>query len=345
MRQIGDASGIPYSYVDRDMEEMGCVLRELIQNEKSFIGANIKIPVSIHDGVRMMKVCSGSREQSVTGNQVHVAEIKRMYAGVDINFTVYLHVLKGEKLKFYEKQISGTTKMKLMTVGGTNEGIIHHVDKPVDVFIKRTTSAASPTTFCPVASAELKRLQLVRRISDLAKNKPTAAELGALFSEFLESGGRDLASKWKLEEDIREMQKGISDANSYRMQGLPYMLSWLSSHIWQRATAKGSPFIPDHFLPTSTLQQHTSPFIPNSSSFLPSTMEQHTMCRAALLHLLPSAISAALVILLLAVLFGFHAGILKALRPALQLVMVGYSTLVTAMNLQQYIYSVSSFII
>jgi hypothetical protein len=363
MYKTAEATGGTYNFVDRDMEKLGSLVGKLIQREKSTIWTNIEIPFCIHGGVRRVSeiVCPGSRKQHVTdkanssnGVQQHVVKISRLYAGLDINFTVYLDVRQVENQKFDEKLTirRRTTETLAMTVGATyheGRGIIQPaVDKPVDVFIKRTRDASDAAAADANPHPEVKRLGLKRRISGYLEkdSKPTAAGLEALLSEFLRSeGGCDLASKWKLEEDIREMQKGISDANTFRMQGLPYMLSWLSAHNWQRATAKGSPFIPDDFLPTST----PSFIRPNNSNRLLLLPTQHTaMCRAALLlqHLPAAACSAvsaaALAILLLAVLlFGFH----TAGMPALQLVVMGYGTLLTAMNraIQQYLYSVSYF--
>lgn len=323
-------------YPVRHVEKMGSDLSELIKKEQSVVAMNIGIPFYTHDGVTISSINFGGPKNNDIGEEAvyGVADINRLYAGVDIKFTVYLRVPKGRKQKVLEKLMTGgTTDMKLLTVGGGA-----HVERPVSVSVKRTAAYLKPVV-SQLVDDELKRMDLVRHMSDLAKNKPGAAGLETIRNELLESNCRHLASKWKLEEDIMEMQKGISDANTHKIQGLPYMLSWLS-HNWQCATAKGLPFIPHHFLPTSTSEQHTKLYIP-PRHFLPSTLEQHTMGRAALLQLLPCALSS-LVILLLAVFFGLCTGVLKPLWPVLQLMMES-STMVTVMNraIQQYLYSVS----
>ena len=41
--------------------------------------------------------------------------------------------------------------------------------------------------------------------------------------------------------DVTEMKRDIENPKEHRKSGLPYMLSWLTSHKWQRATIKGTP--------------------------------------------------------------------------------------------------------
>lgn len=305
-----------YSFIVKDMEKMGSALVKFIQMEKSVIEVNIKIRFRTDGGVKISSINSGSRNNGVTDKKMSgLVEINRLYAGQELMFTVFLNVPKATNQSLIKKLTVGDQAMKLMTVGGMSEGIC--VDKPVEVVIKRTSDNMPNGKVCPVVAAELKRLELVRDISDLSKN-PTADGVETMY-KLHTSEDYHLVSKWKLEEHIWEMRKGISNANNHRMQGLQYMLSWLSSHNWQRATAMGSPYIPDNFLPTSTMQNHT-------------------MCRTSL-HLLPSTIFA-LVMLLLAVLFSIYTGMILKLWPALQLMMTS-STVAMVMNraIQQYLYS------
>jgi len=306
-----------YSYVDRDMGDMGSTIKKLVQIQKSVSARNAEIKFHTHDGVTISSIESGGHEKSVTSKESGVIKINRLYASQGSDFIVYLKVEEGKKPSILKQVTSaGGSKMKLMTVSVTNEGV--PVDE-VHVSVKRPEKS-SESLGSPLVAAELLRLALVCSIFGIAE-KPTADGLQKIWNKHLTSEHHSMYSKSMFEKDVSEMQKGISDPNKHKMQGLPYMLSWLSSHNWQRATAKGSPHISDNFLPASTMQQQ---------------QKQQTMFTQTLL-LLPCAISA-LFILLLAVLFGLHTGILN-LRQSQHLRMLSITGATVINQVMQYLYS------
>jgi cation transport ATPase len=137
------------------------------------------------------------------------------------------------------------------------------------------------------------------------------------------------------------MQKGISDANKHKMQGLPYMLSWLSSHNWQRPTAKGSPHMSDNFLPRSTMQQqHQQQQQQQQQQYHRQQKHHQQTMFTEILLLLPCAISA-LVIFVLAVFLGLHTAILS-LMQSLHLRILSITGTTVINHIMQYLYSVSA---
>jgi hypothetical protein len=329
MHHIAQNTCGTYSYIDRDMDAMGSTLKKLVKVHKSVSSRNAEIKLQTHDDVTISSIESGGHENRFTSNskQSGVIEINRLYASQGSNFIVYLQVKEGKKRVVERVSFAGGKEVKLMTVSVSNEGV--HVDE-VDVSIRRPEKRSAGALGCRLVAAELNRLALVRAISGLAQ-KPTADGLQKLWNKYLTSEQHRMYSKWEFQKDISEMQKGISDANKHKMQGLPYMLSWLSSHNWQRATAKGSPQMSNNFLPTSKMEQQ-------QQQQQQQQQYQQAMFTQTLL-LLPYAISA-FVILLLALLFGLHTGILN-LRQSHHLRTLSITGTTVINHVMQYLYSVS----
>ncbi|XP_071676907.1 uncharacterized protein [Lolium perenne] len=299
MHDIAQTTHGTYSYIDRDMDATGSTLRKLVQVQKAVSARNTEIKLQAHEGVTILSIESGGHK-SVPSETSGVIKISRLYASQVSSFIVYLAVKQGKSPGL--KQIltsGGGSKMELMTVSVTNEGVpgfLTGEGVPVDklgVSVKRPEESPGGSV-CPLVAAELYRLALVLAISTLAE--PTADGLQKIRNKYLTSEQHRMYSKWEFEKDISEMQKGISDPNKHKMQGLPYMLSWLSSHNWQRPTAKGSPHMSDNFLPTT------------------------------------------LVILLLAVFFGLHTAILNLMQSLHMRILSIIGTTVIN-HVMQYLYS------
>nr|XP_051206442.1 uncharacterized protein LOC127321442 [Lolium perenne] len=338
MHDIAQTTHGTYSYIDRDMDATGSTLRKLVQVQKAVSARNTEIKLQAHEGVTILSIESGGHK-SVPSETSGVIKISRLYASQVSSFIVYLAVKQGKSPGL--KQIltsGGGSKMELMTVSVTNEGVpgfLTGEGVPVDklgVSVKRPEESPGGSV-CPLVAAELYRLALVLAISTLAE--PTADGLQKIRNKYLTSEQHRMYSKWEFEKDISEMQKGISDPNKHKMQGLPYMLSWLSSHNWQRPTAKGSPHMSDNFLPTSTMQQQHQQH-QQQQHYRQQKHHQQAMFTEILL-LLPCAISA-LVILLLAVFFGLHTAILNLMQSLHMRILSIIGTTVIN-HVMQYLYS------
>lgn len=321
-----------YSYIYRDMDAMGSTLKELIQVQRSVIARNAEIKLQTQDGVTISSIKSGGHKNCVTNSKQSVIEISRLYASQVSDFIVYLTVMKGKTLTMAEKFKTGGggSKMQLMTVSITNVSA-----DPVVVSVKRPEISYG-AKYCPLVAAELYRLALVLAISTLAE--PTADGLQKIRNKYLTPQQHRMYSKWEFQKDILEMQKGISDANKHKMQGLPYMLSWLSSHNWQRPTAKGSPHMSDNFLPRSTMQQqHQQQQQQQQQQYHRQQKHHQQTMFTEILLLLPCAISA-LVIFVLAVFLGLHTAILS-LMQSLHLRILSITGTTVINHIMQYLYS------
>jgi hypothetical protein len=93
-------------------------------------------------------------------------------------------------------------------------------------------------------AAELTRIRLANGISDMLEAQDlTAQGLQQLWDGIKDSDEGYLAPEvylLDLGKDVAAMKGHIENPNEHRSSGLPYMLSWLSCHKWQRATTKGT---------------------------------------------------------------------------------------------------------
>jgi hypothetical protein len=99
-------------------------------------------------------------------------------------------------------------------------------------------------TIDPDVAAGLVRIRLEKGIAAMLEKGPSSIELQQLWDGVMDSDeGRGAPEETLsgLSMAITEMKRGIENPEEYRKSGLPYTLSWLSSHNWQRATIKGTP--------------------------------------------------------------------------------------------------------
>lgn len=148
-----------------------------------------------------------------------------MYAGERKNFIVYLSVAEG-------------SDNKLMTVGGRYRSFIADRElADTDVLVLRPSSASllGNTAIHQEVAAELIRIQLLKGLITMGRNPDSLEQLWARVKCSEEGVSAPEETLLELGNDVAEITRVITYNTSP-----PYMMSWLTCHLWQRATTKGA---------------------------------------------------------------------------------------------------------
>jgi hypothetical protein len=206
---------------------------------------SIKITLSASEGVAISSIESGSYSNNVSSDNLSgEIDIHDLYAGETKNFIVYLKVVEGTK--------------KLLTIGGRYMEL-NATSKQLpdaDVFVLRPRSGCLPAKLAmhPDVAAELARIRFVKGLSALvAKGK----RLNIMhFENLLDSVRFSMDGQAAPEETLSclgryvdEMKK-VACLPDLSPGKVPYVLSWLSSHQWQRATTKAHHYDAGAFTPS-----------------------------------------------------------------------------------------------
>jgi hypothetical protein len=206
---------------------------------------SIKITLSASEGVAISSIESGSYSNNVSSDNLSgEIDIHDLYAGETKNFIVYLKVVEGTK--------------KLLTIGGRYMEL-NATSKQLpdaDVFVLRPRSECLPAKLAmhPDVAAELARIRFVKGLSALvAKGK----RLNIMhFENLLDSVRFSMDGQAAPEETLSclgryvdEMKK-VACLHDLSPGKVPYVLSWLSSHQWQRATPKANHYYAGAFTPS-----------------------------------------------------------------------------------------------
>ncbi|KAM0850667.1 hypothetical protein ACQ4PT_052932 [Festuca glaucescens] len=242
MKYIADITSGTYSFVNQDVGMTKDALALFITNLTSVVAMSIKITLRTNEGITMSSIESGGYVNYVENNQLGMIDINNIYAGEWKDFIVYLRVAEGKK--------------ELMTIGG--QYLSHNTVKHIaytDVCVQRPHQEGLPEDLGiqPDVAAALVQIKMEKGISTLVENSPSIAGLRQLWEEIVdteEARGMQAETLSGLSVDVAEMKRDIENPKEYSKSGLPYMLSWLSSRKWQRATIKGTPSSSDAFQTT-----------------------------------------------------------------------------------------------
>ncbi|XP_037474059.1 uncharacterized protein LOC119350232 [Triticum dicoccoides] len=229
MKYIAEMTSGTYSFVNQSIEIKDALML-FITGLTSVAAISINITLRTNEGITISSIESGSYTHQVkSDNQSGMIEVDSIYAGERKDFIVYLRVAEGKK--------------DLMNIGGRymSHNTVKHLANTT-VYVLRPHLECAPgdlAIHCDVA-AELMRIQLEKGISAMQEQGPSGAVLQQLWDEIMDSDvPKETLSALSM--DVSEMKRGIEHPEEYRKSGLPYTLSWLSSHNWKRATIKGTP--------------------------------------------------------------------------------------------------------
>jgi hypothetical protein len=228
MRYISDCTSGVYSYVNTKLENIKDAFAQSIGGLTSVTAIDVKIKLQTNEGVSISSIQSGSYRQSISADkQVGTIEINDLYAGEKKNFIVFLSIPEG--------------KDKLITISGLYRNVKISKNDAIqfgkrEVVVKRPkASTPSSEVVRPEVAAELVRGKLVKVVSSMA----TEPQLNNSNLQSLWDGIRNSENGLEAPEKIiSNLDKGVT---AMQREGKPFMLSWLTSHLRQRATTKDSP--------------------------------------------------------------------------------------------------------
>lgn len=234
MKYIADMTSGTYSFINQGIDRFKDALILFITGLTSVAAMSIKITLRTGEGITISSIESGGYINHVkSDNRSGTIDIYNIYASERKDFIVYLRVEEGKK--------------ELMTISGRylSHNTVKHLAY-TDVYVQRPhqESLRGDLVIQPDVAAELVRIQLKKGISTMLEQGPSNIELQQLWDSIMDSDEGRGAPEETLSElsvDVTEMKRDIEHPKEYYKSGLPYTLSWLSSHNWQRATIKGAP--------------------------------------------------------------------------------------------------------
>ncbi|KAK4441190.1 E3 ubiquitin-protein ligase WAV3 [Sesamum alatum] len=256
MHSISEASGGTFSFIEAESviqnafaQCMGGLLSVVIQE--------LKVEVEcIHPMLQLVSIKSGSyRTTLVSDQRKGIIEVGDLYAEEERDFLVTTDIpIDGCSDE------TALLKVRCIFKHSTSERLVT-LDPASEVKIQRPVAAQSS-----VVSVEVDRhMNRLRSAEAMAKAR-AAAEGGDLTSavSVLENCRKELSETVSaragdrlcvtLDAELREMKQRMANRRVYETSGRAYVLSGLSSHSWQRATARG-----DSTDSTSLVQAYQTP--------------------------------------------------------------------------------------
>lgn len=240
MHSISEISGGTFSFI----ETVGAIqdaFAQCIGGLLSVVAKNLQVKIEcIHPTVYLESIKAGSYPNSVSSNH-HTGSIDAgdLYADEERNFLVSVNIPA-------EISSNRTSLLKISCTYNdpfTKETVIL---EDHEVRIERTKTARQETF-----SIEVDRQRNRIRAADAIAQARTAAERGdltgaistldncrKLLSETMSAKSQDSLCI-ALDAELKEMQDRMASRRLYEESGRAYILSGLSSHSWQRATARG----------------------------------------------------------------------------------------------------------
>lgn len=256
MHSISETSGGTFSFIEAEAVIQDA-FAQCIGGLLSVVVQELVVHVECaHPKLRLSSIKAGSYKSSlVSDGKIGFIEVGDLYAEEERDFMVTVDIPVEES----------SNEMSLVKVKCVYK---HPVSKKVvtlnhaaDCIIERPE-----TTVQPVVSMEVDKQRNRLRSAEAISEAKAAAERGDLAAavSLLELCRKQLTESacWKmgdrlsiaLDAELREMQERMSNRQIYETSGRAYVLSGLSSHSWQRATARG-----DSTDSTSLLQAYQTP--------------------------------------------------------------------------------------
>ncbi|KAJ0967614.1 hypothetical protein J5N97_024531 [Dioscorea zingiberensis] len=238
LHSISETSGGTFSFIETESvlqdafaQCIGGLLSVVVQNMTIFVDCR-------HPGVHFNEIKSGNYESRVAPDMRSGSiNVGHLYANEERNFMLSINVPPAQDCTL------------LLEVGCSYEDAVSKREIYLDyikVQLQRLEFVEEQTMSMEV-DRQRNRLYVAEALSD-AK---VAAEQGALSEAviILENCrlmiGESLSARsgdkmcMALDAELKEMQERMTSMHRYYTSGRAYMLSGLSSHLWQRATARG----------------------------------------------------------------------------------------------------------
>ncbi|XP_020094337.1 uncharacterized protein LOC109714233 [Ananas comosus] len=238
MHFIAEASGGTFSFIEAE-GVIQDAFAQCIGGLLSVVVQEMEVSIEcVHSGVVLSSIKSGSYTSQVAADgQFGTIKVGDLYADEERDFllTVNIPPARGETILL---EVCCSYKDPL-----TKETVESEVEQ---VTIERPKSVSSQ-----IMSIEVDRERNRIQVAEAMSAARAAAERGALndavailqeqrrvLSESLAGRSADRFCLG-LDAELREMGERMASRRRYEESGRAYMLSGLSSHLWQRATARG----------------------------------------------------------------------------------------------------------
>ncbi|KAL6552839.1 hypothetical protein OROHE_008203 [Orobanche hederae] len=241
MHSVSEISGGTFSFIETE----GVIQNAFAQCIGGLLSVLVKdLHVSIecvHPTIHLTSLKVGSYpSRLMPDRRIGSISVGDLYADEERDFLVSMNIPS-------EISMDGTSLLKVKCVYNdplTKESVKLEGD---EVRIKRTTDVSGKEN----VSIEVDRQQNRIRAAEAMSRARTAAESGDLSGavSILESIRKVLSETVSaksndqlciaLDAELKEMQERMASRNVYEASGRAYILSGLSSHSWQRATARG----------------------------------------------------------------------------------------------------------
>ncbi|CAA2970839.1 Anaphase-promoting complex (APC), subunit 11 [Olea europaea subsp. europaea] len=240
MHSISESSGGTFSFIETD-GVIQDAFAQCIGGLLSVVVKNLQVSIEcVHHRVHICSLEAGSYPNRMMSDQrTGSVDVGDMYADEERNFLVSVSVpdeLSSDETSLLKVRCIYNDPLKNEAVSLESE----------EVRIMRRAVAGQEET-----SIEVDRQRNRLRVADAMAQARTAAETGdlaravsilencrTLLSETVSAKSQDRLCI-ALDAELKEMQERLASRRVYETSGRAYILSGLSSHSWQRATARG----------------------------------------------------------------------------------------------------------
>ncbi|TVU15293.1 hypothetical protein EJB05_38807, partial [Eragrostis curvula] len=279
LHSIAEASGGTFSFIE-DEGVMQDAFAQCIGGLLSVVVQEMRLTMEcVHPGVQLCSIKCGSYPSKLASDGRHGSvDIGQLYADEERDVLLSVTIPKShEQTSLIRVACAYRDPVK-------NEVVKVQGD---EVKIMRPTSGV-PESLSIEVDRERNRIQAANSI----ESARAAAERGALSEAvtILEDCRKVLAQSFAsqsgdhlciaLDAELREMQERMANRQLYETSGRAYMLSGLSSHSWQRATARG-----DSTDSSTLVYSYQTPsmvqMLQHSQNHCPSPQGQRSQVRSA----------------------------------------------------------------
>ncbi|OIW09133.1 hypothetical protein TanjilG_11271 [Lupinus angustifolius] len=256
MHSISEVSGGTFSFIEAE-DVIQDAFAQCIGGLLSVVVQELQVEVScIHPKLQFSSVKAGSYQTNLTANaRTATIKVGDLYAEEERDFLATLNIPVDKS----------SNEMSLLIVKGVyRDSMTKEIlgsEETSEVTIQRPSVARGQ-----VVSIEVDRQRNRLRAAEAMAESRVKAELGNLSGavSILENCQKALAETVSakagdrlcvaLAAELKEMQERMANQRMYEQSGRAYVLSGLSSHSWQRATARG-----DSTESTSIVQAYQTP--------------------------------------------------------------------------------------
>ncbi|XP_021840004.2 E3 ubiquitin-protein ligase WAV3 isoform X2 [Spinacia oleracea] len=240
MHSISEMSGGTFSFIETEAAIQDA-FAQCIGGLLSVVVQNLVVEIEcIHPSIKLQSVKAGSYPSQVMGNRRSgVIDIGDLYADEERDFLLLLDVPAGNHTQL--------VKVKCLFKDALTKESLTVESEEVSIERPESSAAAQEEEGSIEVDRQRNRLKATEAISEAR----TAAENGDLDNAIsvLENCrkmlSRTISAKKQdrlcvaMDAELKEMQERMASRHVYEASGRAYVLSGLSSHSWQRATARG----------------------------------------------------------------------------------------------------------